>query len=181
MHVVLYIITLLNALFITIGNVNAQLAACKGKFLGNTILSSPATDNAGTTTWGQFWNQVTPENSGKWGSVQNNSDTVYNWSQLDTAYNFAKSNGYLFKFHNFVWGTQQPTFMTNGTLTNAQQAAAVQTWIKAVATRYPNIDMADVVNEPLHTVVPYAAALGGAGTTGWDWVVQVYTLSLIHI
>jgi endo-1,4-beta-xylanase len=31
--------------------------------------------------------------------------------------------------------------------------------------------MIDVVNEPLHAPPSYAEALGGAGETGWDWVI----------
>jgi len=37
--------------------------------------------------------------------------------------------------------------------------------------------MIDVVNEPLHAPPPYAAALGGAGVTGWDWVINAYLLA----
>jgi endo-1,4-beta-xylanase len=39
------------------------------------------------------------------------------------------------------------------------------------------MDMIDVVNEPLpgHNPAPYAAALGGAGSTGWDWVIWAFT------
>jgi endo-1,4-beta-xylanase len=36
--------------------------------------------------------------------------------------------------------------------------------------------MIDVVNEPLpgHNPAPYRAALGGAGSTGWDWVIWAF-------
>jgi endo-1,4-beta-xylanase len=34
--------------------------------------------------------------------------------------------------------------------------------------------MVDVVNEPLHAVPSYSSALGGGGSTGWDWVVNTF-------
>lgn len=36
---------------------------------------------------------MTPENAGKWGSVESTRDTM-NWGQLDTAYTLAKTNGF---------------------------------------------------------------------------------------
>jgi endo-1,4-beta-xylanase len=40
-----------------------------------------------------------------------------------------------------------------------------------VAKKYPNCDMIDVVNEPLHSPASYRNAIGGSGSTGWDWIV----------
>ena len=51
----------------------------------------------------QYWDQITPENEGKWASVEATRD-VYNWSGLDRAYNFAKQNNIPFKQHTFIWG-----------------------------------------------------------------------------
>ncbi|HEY4787937.1 MAG TPA: endo-1,4-beta-xylanase, partial [Bacteroidales bacterium] len=146
-------------------NLNAQIAYGKCKFLGNIISSSVP---ASFTT---YWNQVTPENSGKWGSVES-TQGVMNWSGLDLAYNTAKNNNFVFKQHNFVWGQQQPSWITS--LSAADQAAAVENWIKSYGARYPNTDLIDVVNEPLHAVPPYSDALGGAGTTGYDCIVWAF-------
>jgi endo-1,4-beta-xylanase len=45
-----------------------------------------------------------------------------------------------------------------------------------VGNRYTAMDMIDVVNEPLlgHNPATYRAALGGAGSTGWDWVIWAF-------
>jgi endo-1,4-beta-xylanase len=136
---------------------NAQLAADKCKFLGNVIAGSTPTD---FTT---YWNQVTPENAGKWGSVEATRD-VMQWAQLDNAYNTAKSNGYPFKHHNFVWGQQQPSWIS--ALSLDEQKEEVEEWIKLYCERYPDTDYIDVVNEPLHSTPPYDLALG----SGWNWV-----------
>ena len=151
--------------FFAPSRLDAQIAAGKCKFLGNVIASSVPSN---FTT---YWNQITPENAGKWGSVESTQGTM-NWSGLDLAYNTAKTNHFLFKQHNFVWGNQQPSWITS--LSTADQAAAVENWIKSYGERYPNTDLIDVVNEPLHAVPSYASALGGAGTTGWDCVIWAF-------
>ena len=55
-----------------------------------------------------------------------------------------------------------------------------------VGQRYPNTDMVDVVNEALAGHNPpdggngranYMQALGGKGTTGWDWVIKSFELA----
>lgn len=143
----------------------AQLANGKCKFLGNIISSSTPSD---FTT---YWNQVTPENAGKWASVEPTRD-VMNWTQLDNAYNTAKNNNLPFRQHTFVWGQQQPSWLS--ALTPQEQREEVEEWIKAFGERYPDTDFIDVVNEPLHAVPTYFEALGGAGLNGWQWVVWTF-------
>ena len=58
-----------------------------------------------------------------------------------------------------------------GSLTESEQSEEGEGWMQALANRYPNIDMIDVVNEPQHAPASYREALGGAGTTGWDWII----------
>ncbi len=140
----------------------AQLAEDNCKFLGNVISSSIPSD------FTRYWNQVTPENSGKWASVEATRDEM-KWDELDIAYNFAKDNGYPFKQHTLVWGQQQPAWIS--ALPTDEQKAEVEEWIKAYCERYPDTDYIDVVNEPLHAAPTYEAALGGPGATGWDWVI----------
>src|SRR5690349_3612757 len=100
-----------------------------------------------------------------------------NWSAADAAYNWAQTNGYKFKFHNFVWGSQFPSWLTSSGLTTAQQRAEIEEWITLACARYPNTWAIDVVNEPIKTAMPFSAALGGAGTTGWDWVITSFQLA----
>src|SRR5690606_4902593 len=54
-----------------------------------------------------YFNQITPENQGKWGSVEAERD-VMTWQSLDFAYNFAQNNGLSYKHHTLVWGQQEP-------------------------------------------------------------------------
>ena len=146
----------------------AQLTQDTTRFLGNTF-----NDNTVPKRFDQYWNQITPGNAGKWGSVAYSQDTsTWNWSTLDFIYNYAVSHGYPFKYHNLVWGQQQPSWITS--LDSAQQRQMVETWIKLAGARYPKTAMVDVVNEPLHTPPPYKNAIGGDGKTGWDWVIWTF-------
>jgi endo-1,4-beta-xylanase len=141
---------------------NAQMAADKCKYLGNIISVSVPSD---FTT---YWNQVTPENAGKWGSVEGTRDQM-SWTGLDNAYQYAKQNGLPFKQHTFVWGQQQPAWLSG--LSFEEQKAEVEEWISEFCSRYPETDFIDVVNEPIHAQPTYKNAIGGNGVTGWDWVI----------
>lgn len=146
----------------------AQLAAGKEKFLGNIVA------NGVPPNFGTYWNQVTPENSAKWGSVEGVRGTM-NWTALDVAYQYATSNGYKFKAHTLVWGSQYPAWLTG--LSPTEQRAEIEEWMTLLAARYPNIWAIDVVNEPVKTPLPFKNALGGDGATGWDWVITSFQLA----
>jgi endo-1,4-beta-xylanase len=124
-----------------------------------------------------YFNQLTPENSGKWGSVERERD-VMNWQVLDEAYYFARQNNIPFKFHTLVWGQQQPAWLAD--LSPEEQLAELDEWMGLVAERYPDLEMVEVVNEPLHAPAGYAEALGGDGATGWDWVITAFEMAREH-
>ncbi|MDR3340560.1 MAG: endo-1,4-beta-xylanase, partial [Candidatus Symbiothrix sp.] len=143
------------------------LAQNHKKFLGSAMGS---TTNA---NFGKYWDQVTPENGGKWGTIQSNiTSSTYNWTQADLSYNYAKNNGLYFKWHTFAWGSQEPTNL--GTQTAEVQRTKFLAYMDAVKARYTDIELIDVVNEPFHENFSMAEAIGGAGETGWDWVIWVF-------
>ena len=157
------------------------MATGKDKFLGSAW--SP---NAASLYFDRYFNKVTPENAGKWASVEGTRD-VMNWADADQAYNLAKTNGWPFHWHVLVWGNQQPNWME--TLPPAEQLEEFKEWLAAIAARYPDLDIVEVVNEPLHDppLTPpgqscggcgnYYEALGGAGATGWDWIINAFVLA----
>ena len=146
----------------------------------------------------QFFNQVTPENAGKWGSAAGLARTEpMRWENLDASYDFAQANDFPLNFHVLVWGNQQPTWMAS--LPPEEQLSEIDQWFAAVAARYPDIDWIQVVNEPLHdppdcehpvnqgNACPasgdYLQALGGYDGddgTGWDWVLNAFRLARQH-
>ena len=151
------------------GNAMAQIANGKPKFVG-----SAADNPAGN--FSTYFNQLTPENATKWGSVEGTRNQM-NWGQAMTAYNYAITHGYKFKFHNLVWGAQFPAWLTNSGLTQTQQRAEIEEWIRLAGQNFPNAWAVDVVNEPVKTPLPWKAALGGNGSTGWDWVITSFQLA----
>jgi endo-1,4-beta-xylanase len=157
------------------------LAAGQSKFLGCAWDYEQAPYFAG------YWNQLTPGNAGKWGSVEYIRD-IMNWNVLDSAYRVTRKYHMPIKEHTLIWGAQQPSWI--GTLDSVAQRQEIEEWFMALAVRYDTIEYIDVVNEPIHNApngmvpwgtttpnVNYAKALGGAGTTGWDWVITAFRLA----
>ena len=154
------------------------LAAGLTKFLGNA-------DDLPDSNYINYWNQITPGNAGKWGTVGVSEDTTqWDWSGLDRVYNYALSHHMVFKDHNLIWGAQQPSWISG--LDAAMQYHYIETWIRMVGQRYPKMDLVDVVNEPLNGHNPpdgtngnanYEGALGGQGKTGWDWLITAFKLA----
>ncbi len=157
------------------------IAAGADKFLGSAYAG------VGDDLFVKYWTQLTPENAGKWGAVAGTQDTTsWNWTGLDRAYNYAINNNLIFKEHTLIWGAQQPSWIS--ALDSAQQIKYIETWFRMLAKRYPKIDIIDVVNEPLNGHNPpdgggsparanYKKALGGNGSTGWDWVINAFVLA----
>jgi GH35 family endo-1,4-beta-xylanase len=137
-----------------------------GMFVGNIT-----TNGNVRSDFLQYWDQITPENEGKWASVEGTRD-VYDWSGLDRAYNFAKQNNIPFKQHTFVWGNQSPGWI-NG-LSASEQAAEIEEWIRDYCARYPDTEMIDVVNEatPGHAPAGYAQ-----NAFGNNWIIRVFQLA----
>lgn len=149
------------------------------KFLGNV-------KDWDDSNFANIWNQITPGNEGKWASIAESSkdSTKWNWSGLDNLYNYAQENGMVFKDHTLIWGAQQPSWMNS--LSNEEQLKYIETWMRQVGQRYPDMDMIDVVNESIATHNPpdgqgdranYKEALGGDGASGYDWVVKSFELA----
>ena len=119
----------------------------------------------------QYWNQITPENEGKWGSVEGTRDR-YNWGPVDRIYEYARQHNIPVKAHTFVWGAQSPSWLND--LSGSEIAAEIEEWIRDYCTRYPDTAMIDVVNEavPGHQPAGYAQKAFGN-----NWIVRVFQLA----
>jgi endo-1,4-beta-xylanase len=152
------------------------LAQGLSKFLGCAFSSG------NKSGFENYWNQLVPENAGKWGSAEPSRD-FFSWGSLDEAYNFAVKNGFPYRHHVLVWGNQQPAWIE--TLPESEQIDEIKEWFQAVANRFPDINFLEVVNEPLHDPPNqpgngggnYIQALGGSGTTGYDWILRAFRLA----
>ncbi len=162
------------------------IATGKTKYLGSAW--SPGNSSINFLN---YFNKVSPENAGKWGSAEPQRD-VFNWTDMDTAYNLAKNNNLPIHFHVLVWGNQQPNWIDE--LPVEEQLEEIHEWFAAVAARYPGLDIVEVVNEPLHDPPctrengggGYCDALGGRGTAEeqakdpdrqWLWIVNAFKLA----
>ncbi len=139
----------------------------QSKFVGNITTNGQVRSDLS-----RYWNQVTPENEGKWGSVESQRN-VMNWSGMDRVRDYARQNRIPYKGHTLVWGAQQPGWVAG--LSQSEQRREVEEWIRLFCQRYPDVAIIDVVNEPPpHTTPSYVNALGGAGASGYDWIVQSF-------
>jgi endo-1,4-beta-xylanase len=161
------VVVFLCALF-PLRTIAQPLAQGKSKFLG------AASGRDVYRNFDKYFNQITPGNDGKWGSVEYTRGQ-YNWSNLDRIYEYAMSKGILFKEHTLVWGQQQPSWIAS--LDSSGQRQAVEEWMRRIGERYPQMALVDVVNEPFHAPPVYKNALGGDGATGWDWVITAFELA----
>lgn len=139
-------------------------------FVGNVWKSGEVDDRNFAT----YWNQVTPENAGKWANVEPRRDRM-EWANLDAAYGFAREHGFPFRLHTLVWGRSDPSWILGLDVT--EQVVEMEEWFALAAERYPDVDFVDVVNEPLHVEPTTSEALGGWGETGYDWVIRVFEIA----
>lgn len=122
----------------------------------------------------QYWNQITPENEGKWGSVEGTRDQ-YNWAPVDRIYEYARQHNIPVKAHTLVWGAQAPSWINN--LSAAEQREEIEEWMRDYCARYPKTAIIDVVNEahPNHAPANYARSAFGN-----DWITESFKLARKH-
>lgn len=156
---------------------NAQLSSNPDKFLGNITTSWNNDMDTDGFIFSDYWNQVTPENATKWGSVEGTRGK-YNWGGADKAFNYAKEHGFLFKFHTFAWGSQFPNWLRN--LTPEERYEAIVEWMDAAKEHFPELPIIDVVNEAVsghqNDTPLIKEALGGDGKTGYDWIIKAFEM-----
>lgn len=173
--------------FLLAGSASFGQTTVKPIASGSTKFLGSAWSSGQNTNFQNYWNQVSPENGGKWGSVEGTRN-VMNWTDMDASYNLAQKYAMIFKEHTLIWGAQQPSWIAS--LDTASQRKEIEQWFSLMAARYKNIAFIDVVNEPMHNApngmlpwgsstknVDYAKALGGAGKTGYDWILTSFRMA----
>lgn len=143
-------------------------------FTGEKFVGNITTQYNVRSDFMRYWNQITPENEGKWGEVEGNRDQ-YNWSRLDNIYAFARANGIPVKAHTFVWGAQAPNWINN--LSAADQRAEIEEWMRDYCQRYPDTAIIDVVNEAVEGHAPATFARNAFGN---DWIAESFKLARKH-
>ncbi|MBQ0030497.1 MAG: endo-1,4-beta-xylanase [Paludibacteraceae bacterium] len=182
------------AALLNIGAADAQINQNKCKFLGNITTRGQIEPNVGGLKYANLWDQLTPENESKWGSIANKkvssvqeAISSWNWGSCDREYNWCKQNGVMFKFHVLIWTSQFPSYLLN--LSNSEIRQQIEIWFQAVAQKYPDLQVMDVVNEALPGHAENSNekgdvfkpklidALGGKGSSGYDWIIEAFKLA----
>jgi endo-1,4-beta-xylanase len=145
---------------------SSSVPAPQGKFIGNIT-----TSGAVRADFNKYWNQITPENEAKWGSVERSRD-VYDWSGTDRVYAYARQHKIPVKAHTFVWGSQFPSWINS--LSATDQAAEIEEWIRDYCARYPDTAMIDVVNEAIPSHAPANYAQNAFGN---NWIIRSFQLA----
>lgn len=155
---------------------SAQLSSNPDKFLGNITTSYNV--DYGKEKYYTLWNQITCENESKWASIEGTNNS-FNWGGSDNAYKYAVQHNFPFKFHALIWGAQYPSWLEKQT--PEQRYKEIVQWMDAVKAHYPDLPLIDVVNEAIsghQAGTPYfIEALGGAGVTGYDWLIKAFELA----
>jgi endo-1,4-beta-xylanase len=168
-------LALLVVLIVAVSPITAQPASGANKFLGNITTRGKVRSD-----FAKYWNQITGENESKWESVERSRDKM-NWDGVDSIANYAKRNNIPWKFHTLIWGSQYPSWLTS--LSQADQLAEITEWMDEAAKRYPDVEMIDVINEAFeanggkHVPPPFKNALGGTGSTGFDWMIKAFEMA----
>ena len=152
---------------ISSSSVRSSSSSASGKkFVGNITTGGQVRSD-----FTRYWNQITGENEGKWGSVEGTRD-VYNWAPVDRIYAYARQNNIPVKAHTFIWGAQYPSWINN--LSASETAAEIEEWIHDYCTRYPDTKYIDVVNEAVAGHQPAAYAQKAYGN---NWIQKVFQLA----
>lgn len=148
------IITSLVVALMCIGIANAQLNKSSCKFLGNITTGNRIQPGVSNLKYEEMWDQLTCENETKWGvivksKVSSGQEGVqkWDWSTADAHYKWCKDNGVMFKFHCLVWTSQFPSCLKG--VTGEELKKQVGYWMDAVAIKYPDLAIIDVVNEAI--------------------------------
>jgi GH35 family endo-1,4-beta-xylanase len=107
-------------------------------------------------TLNQDFNSLTPENAGKWASNEA-TQNVATMAGVDTYLNYAQAHNMTARAHNLIWGSQQPTWVSN--LITASDTANLSTaitnrinyYVGGTAHRSLKYGEIDVYNESYHT------------------------------
>ncbi|MBB4078848.1 GH35 family endo-1,4-beta-xylanase [Lewinella aquimaris] len=155
------------------------IATGKGKFLGSIYSAAQQKDHE------HYFNQVTPENAGKWGSVER-VEGVYDFSDIDEARAYAARNNFPFRYHVLLWGNQQPTWLRP--MSDSEKIAKIRAWFQAVADHFDGSSDAratleylevanEIINDPPNGIDNAPYSNNSADANSGDYVNALKTLN----
>jgi endo-1,4-beta-xylanase len=100
-------------------------------------------------TFLRYFDQMTPENEMKWGSVH--PEILYwNFTTADEMIDWARANGKRVRGHTLIWNKQNPSWVENGTWTRETLLVVMENHIKNTIEHFKDrVHEWDVVNEAI--------------------------------
>ncbi|KAE9371842.1 glycoside hydrolase family 10 protein [Stipitochalara longipes BDJ] len=129
------------------------------KYFGTATDNPELTDTAYVAALSNTsdFGQITPGNSQKWDTIEPSNGTS-SFTNGDAITALAQKNDQLVRCHNLVWYSQLPSWVSDGTWTNATLTAVLKTHITTEVTHYKGQCYAwDVVNEALNDDATFRA------------------------
>jgi GH35 family endo-1,4-beta-xylanase len=143
-----------------------------GTALNNGALSSQESEYIDIVK--REFNYATPENVAKWGSIQNSTPDIWDFSSFDSMVSFAEENGIALKGHALVWHRQMPSFI-NDSLTPDALSQLINQHINTTVNHYKGQLYAwDVVNEAIGDDANYRDSIIYQ-KLGKDFIAQAFT------
>ncbi|KAG8763549.1 hypothetical protein FRC15_007961, partial [Serendipita sp. 397] len=127
----------------------ASLAKPKGIYIGSAFDNNRVSDTTYSNIVLSNVNQITCENSMKWESIEATQGVFSSYS-ADEMIKLAQLNGLTMRGHTLVWHSQLPSWVSNGSWTNATLTDVMIKHITGVMNKYKGlIHTWDVVNEAI--------------------------------
>ena len=152
--------------------IRARIVQGNGKSLGS--IDFPDWERSRPGVYETHWNHVSKTDPGKWSNLEPSRDT-YDWEHLDIIYDYCRANGFDYKWHTPLFWLNKPGWTNN--LSDGAMRGEIEEMFRDFMNRYPNTTQIDVVNEVLTGLFPGWDALGGAGTTGYDAVIEAFRIA----
>lgn len=126
--------------------------------------------------FGSLFDQMTPENAGKWQSVQGGPGAAW-WRSIDQILDLQRACSehmpVSLRWHLFLSGDKySPAWVPRAN----DPRQATSDWLDTMLGKVgpAGFDWIDTVSEPLHFPPSWREHLGGAGETGYDWIVWAF-------
>jgi endo-1,4-beta-xylanase len=146
-------------------------AAQSGRYFGTAIGNGHLSDSAYTTIAIREFNMVTCENEMKIDATEPNQNQ-FSFTNADTIYNWATTNGKKVRGHTLAWHSQQPGWMQS--LSGTALRTAMINHINGVMAHYKGkLPYWDVVNEAFNE--DGTRRQSNLQATGNDWIEVAFT------
>ncbi len=128
----------------------AEAARKSRRLAGTAISSGPLFSDEGyQTVLNAEYDYVTPENEGKWESLQPGGSSVWEFATHDAMFEYAEDNDKVFRGHTLVWHSQAPSFITEE-LSATEVSSMLNAHVTKTVKHYAGDLFAwDVVNEAI--------------------------------